>query len=333
MTILDKKLETAKTVLILGHVRPDGDCIGSCLGLYNYLETVYPQIKAQVCLEEPAGKFAYLKGFDQISTLFPQDTSYDLCLCLDCSDESRLGEGIRGLKLAEDSICIDHHITNTKYCRENVVLPEASSTCEVLFGLLDEEKITKETAECLYTGIVHDTGVFRYSCTSSKTMEIAGKLMDKGINFTEIIDGSFFRKTYVQNQILGRALLESITFLHGKCIFSVVRLKDMDFYGVTSKDLDGIIDQLRITEGVHCAIFMYEIEPQIFKVSLRSNTELDVAKIAGFFGGGGHVKAAGCTMSGTIYDVINNLSGHIEQQMIQLEGQKKEKEDDTCTTE
>ena len=157
--------------------------------------------------------------------------------------------------------------------------------------------------------------------------------MDKGINFTEIIDGSFFRKTYVQNQILGRALLESITFLHGKCIFSVVRLKDMDFYGVTSKDLDGIIDQLRITEGVHCAIFMYEIEPQIFKVSLRSNTELNVAKIAGFFGGGGHVKAAGCTMSGTIYDVINNLSGHIEQQMIQLEGQKKEKEDDTCTTE
>ncbi|HIT41661.1 MAG TPA: bifunctional oligoribonuclease/PAP phosphatase NrnA [Candidatus Caccovicinus merdipullorum] len=326
MTILDKKLEGTGTVLILGHVRPDGDCVGSCLGLLNYLENAYPQTKATVCLEAPAGKFGYMKGFDQIQTIFPQDTSYDLCICLDCSDKERLGAGAAAFQLAKDTLCIDHHITNRNYCAENVVEPNASSTCEVLFGLMDEAKITKETAACLYTGIVHDTGVFRYSCTSSKTMNIAGKLMDKGIDFSSIIDDSFFRKTYVQNQILGRALLESITFLHGKCIFSVVRLKDMDFYGVTSKDLDGIVEQLRVTEGIHCALFLYEVEPQIFKVSMRSNTALDVAKIAGYFGGGGHVKAAGCTMSGSIYDVVNNLSGHIEKQILELEAKEEEKE-------
>ncbi|MDO5416297.1 MAG: bifunctional oligoribonuclease/PAP phosphatase NrnA [Lachnospiraceae bacterium] len=318
MSILDTKLNHVKTVLILGHVHPDGDCIGSALGLYNYLEAVYPQLEVTLCLEEPSVKFAYLKGFDQIRTDFTEGVSFDLCICLDCSDKERLGEGQNGLELAKDSLCIDHHITNTGYAADNVVIPEASSTCEVLFGLLDEGNITKEIAACIYTGIIHDTGVFKYSCTSAKTMEIAGKMMEKGIDFTSIIDGSFYQKTYVQNQILGRALLESVVFFHGTCIFSAVRKKDMDFYGVTSKDMDGIIDQLRVTEGVECAIFLYETEPQRFKVSLRSNSGLDVSKIAGFFGGGGHVKAAGCTMDGSIYDVINNLSKHIEKQMKEL---------------
>lgn len=332
MSVLDVKLNGVRNAAIIGHVRPDGDCVGSCLGLFNYLEAVYPQVETKVYLEAPDRKFGYLNGFDQIQTVFAQEVSFDLCICLDCSDEERLGEGREIFRLAKDSICIDHHITNTRYAGENVVEAEASSTCEVLFGLMEEERITRETAECLYTGIIHDTGVFKYSCTSAKTMAIAGKLMETGIDFTNIIDGSFYRKTYLQNQILGRALLESVVFLDGKCIFSVVRLKDMKFYGVTSKDLDGIVEQLRVTEGVECAIFMHEIEAQVYKVSLRSTNDLDVAKIAGYFGGGGHVKAAGCTMSGSIYDVVNNLSGHIEEQLHELE-EKKAAEDGSCTTE
>lgn len=332
MSVLDVKLNGVRNAAIIGHVRPDGDCVGSCLGLFNYLEAVYPQVETKVYLEAPDRKFGYLNGFDQIQTVFAQEVSFDLCICLDCSDEERLGEGREIFRLAKDSICIDHHITNTRYAGENVVEAEASSTCEVLFGLMEEEQITRETAECLYTGIIHDTGVFKYSCTSAKTMAIAGKLMETGIDFTNIIDGSFYRKTYLQNQILGRALLESVVFLDGKCIFSVVRLKDMKFYGVTSKDLDGIVEQLRVTEGVECAIFMHEIEAQVYKVSLRSTNDLDVAKIAGYFGGGGHVKAAGCTMSGSIYDVVNNLSGHIEEQLHELE-EKKSAEDGSCTTE
>lgn len=332
MSVLDVKLNGVGNAAIIGHVRPDGDCVGACLGLFNYLEAVYPQVEAKVYLEVPDRKFGYLNGFGQIQAVFAQEASFDLCICLDCSDEERLGEGREIFRLAKDSICIDHHITNTRYAGENVVEAGASSTCEVLFGLMEEGRITRETAECLYTGIIHDTGVFKYSCTSAKTMAIAGKLMETGIDFTNIIDGSFYRKTYLQNQILGRALLESVVFLDGKCIFSVVRLKDMKFYGVASKDLDGIVEQLRVTEGVECAIFMHEIEAQIYKVSLRSTNDLNVAKIAGYFGGGGHVKAAGCTMSGSIYDVVNNLSGHIEEQLHELE-EKKAAEDGSCTTE
>lgn len=206
-------------------------------------------------------------------------------------------------------------MTNRGYCEENVVYPNASSTCEVLFDSLDQERISYEVAMCLYTGIIHDTNVFKNSNTSAHTMEIAGKLMEKGIPFGKIIDETFFRKTYVQNQILGRALLESISFMDGKCIFAAVRQKDMDFYGADNSDLDGIVEQLRVTDGVECAIFLHETESHVYKVSMRSNCQVDVSKVAAYFGGGGHVRAAGCTMMGSVHDVINNLSIHIAEQM------------------
>ncbi len=315
MSFLETILKDVKDVAIIGHVRPDGDCVGSCLAAYNYLEENYPDIHAVVYLEKPSVKFSYLKNIDRIVSNFGRDESYDLCICLDSSDTLRFGEAVKYLNTAKKSLCVDHHITNIGYGTENVVKGDASSTCEVLYGLLDESKISKAVAECIYTGIIHDTGVFKYDCTSAKTMEIAGKMMGKGINFSSIIDDSFYRKTYIQNQILGRALLESITFHDGKCIFSAISKKEMDFYEVGSADMDGIIDQLRITEGVECAIFIYETACREYKVSLRSTTELDVSKIAVYFGGGGHKKAAGCTMTGSVHDVINNLSDQIAKQL------------------
>ena len=314
MTVLEQMLEQTGSVVILGHVRPDGDCLGSTLGLYHYIQTNYPAVRAAVYLEESSPKFGYLTGYDAILHETDEER-YELCICLDCGDEERLGFFGVFLANASKSLCLDHHITNTRFCEVNLVSENASSTCEVLFEQLDEEKIDKAAAECLYTGLIHDTGVFKYSCTSARTMEIAGKLMAKGIDFGSIIDNSFYKKTYVQNQILGRALLESITFLDGKCIFSALRQSEMEFYGVNGKDMDGIIDQLRLTEGVEVAIFMYQTGPQEFKVSLRSQNAVDVSRIASYFGGGGHVRAAGCTMSGRIHDVVNNLSLHIAKQL------------------
>ncbi|WP_367567951.1 bifunctional oligoribonuclease/PAP phosphatase NrnA [Lacrimispora sp.] len=315
MSILDTMLEDVKTVAITGHIRPDGDCVGSCLAAYNYLAENHPEVEAVVHLEEPPVKFDYLMNFDRIVTDFSDDREYDLCICLDSGDVQRLGEGVKFLKTAKKSLCVDHHITNSRYAKENIVQDRASSTCEVLYGLFDENRISKAVAECIFTGIIHDTGVFKYDTTSPKTMEIAGKMMGKGIDFPKIIDDSFFRKSYIQNQILGRALLESITFHNGRCIFSAISKKDMDFYGVASEDMDGIIDQLRVTEGVECAIFMYETSCREYKVSLRSTTDLDVSRIAVYFGGGGHKKAAGCTMAGSVHDVVNNLSDQIVKQL------------------
>ena len=170
-------------------------------------------------------------------------------------------------------------------------------------------------AEFLYTGIINDTNVFKNNKTTPHTMEIAGKLMAKGVSFGKIIDETFFKRTYVQNQILGRALLESISFMDRKCIFAAVRQKDMDFYGAGSSDLDGIVEQLRVTDGVECAIFLHETENHVYKVSMRSNGKVNVAAIAMKHSGGGHVMAAGVTMTGTPDTIMAELLTDIEEQL------------------
>ena len=312
---LMEMVEAAGTIAIAGHVRPDGDCVGSCLAVCNYITEQHPEKTVDVYLETPPVKFSYLKQFERISSDSNTGKQYELCICLDSGDRERLGNNVVYLDTAKTSICIDHHITNKGYAASNFVNASASATCEFLYDFLDEEKISKEVAECIYTGIIHDTNVFKNSNTTAKTMEVAGVMMEKGINFSQIIDGSFYKKTYVQNQIMGRAVLESVLFLDGKCIFSVVRKQDMDFYGVEASDLDGIVDQLRVTDGVEVAIFLHETENHVYKVSMRSNNFVNVSKVASFFGGGGHVRAAGCTMSGSVHDVINNLSALIEKQI------------------
>ncbi len=310
------ELSQAATVAIAGHVRPDGDCVGSCMGLWLYIRDNFPKIRADVYLDPIPEAYCFIEGTDQILHSCEAAGAYDLFIALDAGDTERLGENAALLRKAKRTICIDHHVSNRGFAAENYIVPEASSTSELIFTLLDEEKVGKACAEALYMGIAHDTGVFLFPCTSSQTMCIAGKLMEKGIDFTRILDDTYYKKTYLQNQILGRALLESISLMGGKIVFSAIKLKDMDFYGVTSADLDGIVQQLRNTKGVEVAIFLYETGIQEFKVSMRSNSVVDVSVVAGYFGGGGHVRAAGCTMQGSIYDVVNNLTKHIEKQMI-----------------
>ena len=216
---------------------------------------------------------------------------------------------------AKETFCIDHHVSNGAFADHNYIVPDASSSSELVYRLLDSKKIDKSIAEALYMGIAHDTGVFQYSCTSPETMEIAADLMRKGIDGSSIIDKTYYEKTYIQNQILGRALLESMLILDGKCIISVVRKKEMEFFQAVPADLEGIVSQLRQTKGVEVAMFLHELAPQEFKVSLRSRGEVDVSEIASYFGGGGHVRAAGVTMHGSSHDVINNITGRIVLQL------------------
>ncbi|MDY3249317.1 MAG: DHH family phosphoesterase, partial [Candidatus Choladocola sp.] len=239
MINLAKELKNVQSVAIAGHVRPDGDCVGSCLGLYHYLKKNCPEIDTVVYLEAVPDAYTAIHGVSEICHEFDQQKVFDLFFCLDCADEGRLGGAANYLKNTKRTICIDHHISNGGFADINYIVPDASSTSELVFSVLDEKKMPVETAEALYMGIVHDTGVFRHSCTSPETMEIAAKLMRKGINSSRIINETYYDKTYHQNQILGRALLESILLLDGKIIFSAVKKKEMDFYGVEPSDLDG----------------------------------------------------------------------------------------------
>ncbi len=311
-----KETENASEIGIIGHIRPDGDCVGSCLSLYNYLRNAYRDTEKRITvfLEKPGEIYSYLKGYDEIDSTFAF-RKLDVCFSLDVSTLDRLGDGVKLFSGAFRSICIDHHVSNPGFGQLNHIDPNASSTAEVLMDLYEDRFIDVEVAKAVFTGIVHDSGVFQYSCMSRKSFETVGRLCDYDFDRTEIIDESFYEKTYVQNQILGRTLLESILFMDGKCIAGSVSRKVMDFYNVEPKDLDGIVNQLRVTKGVEVAIFMYELHSQEYKVSMRSNGKVDVAKIAELFGGGGHVRAAGCTMNGTVYDVLNNLSMQIDRQL------------------
>nr|MBP3598290.1 bifunctional oligoribonuclease/PAP phosphatase NrnA [Eubacterium sp.] len=312
MSMLVEEIKKADTIAIGGHVRPDGDCVGSCMGLYSYIVEQFPEKNVTVYLEEIPASFAYL----EIPEAYEEKTnSYDLFLSLDCGSSDRLGDAESIMNQAKRVVNIDHHISNTMFGDENHVEAKASSTSEVLCGLLEMEKISFFSAQAFYTGIIHDTGVFKHSNTSARTMEFAGQLMEKGIPYGTIIDESFYQKTYKQLQIMGRCLLESVRVMDGKCIFSVVSQHTMDFYEAKPSDLDGVIDELRTTEGVEVAILLTQKDTVEYKVSMRSNQIVDVSKIATFFGGGGHIRAAGCTVKGSAYDVINNLTEHIEKQL------------------
>jgi phosphoesterase RecJ-like protein len=311
--ILSDILKDVKSVGITGHIRPDGDCTGSVLALYNYIVENMPEIDVDLYLEQPGSEFYYLKNIDKIKNT-PEDKKYDVFFVLDCSSLDRIEPFISCFNNASKTVCIDHHVSNTGFTDLSKIEPQASSACEVLYGTMDADKISRNVAECIYTGIIHDTGVFKYSCTSKKTMEIAGEMMEKGIDYSDIIDNTFYKKTYVQNQILGRALLESVLFYDGKCIFTTVTMDEMEFYGVTGRELGGIVEQLRLTDGVEVAIFLYQTGEEEYKVSLRSKKKIDVAAIATQFGGGGHVRAAGYTAKGSVYQIINSIGELIEKQ-------------------
>lgn len=305
----------AKTIGIAGHIRPDGDCIGSCMTLYNYIEKNFPDIQVKVYLEKIKDKFLFIKNSEKIDSNGYDGTEYDLFFSLDCADLERLGLNKEFFEHAKRTACIDHHISNGGYADYNYILPNASSACEVLYDLLDVSLFDKSIAEPMYTGIAHDSGVFRFQSTTSKTMNVAGEMLDFGINANKILEETYYKKTYAQSQAAGRLQLESVRFMDNRCIFAYATTKLMDFYGVTTKDLDSVVAQLRNIEGIEVAIFMYQIGEMKYKVSMRSQDLVDVSVIASYFGGGGHVRAAGFDTVGDVHDIINNISEQIEKQM------------------
>lgn len=303
MNKLIELIESANSVAITGHISPDGDCTGATLGLYNYIIDNYSQKKVKVCLEKPSLKFSYMNGFDCISE--KPFLEAELLVSLDASDRERLGDRAVLLESAKTSICVDHHVTNTRFAKCNIVEDFRSSTCELLYTLFDDSKISKNTAICLYTGIIHDSGVFRYQSTTKETMEIGGALIAKGFNFTKIIDDTFFKKDFNAKRLLGWVLLNAKLEFEGRCCYGVVEYDTWSRYISDKKKMDGIIENLRNINGVEIALFMYETAKDEYKVSLRS-IDKNVSNIAVAVGGGGHIRAAGATVHGNIKDLLNN---------------------------
>ncbi len=314
MKRIEEYLEGIQKVAITGHTSPDGDCVGSCLAMLNYLCDNYPQITAHVYLKEAKDVFDYLPLIDEIRH---EDTGeqYDMLILLDISSKTRIDFCDKILERTAQTLCIDHHLTNTGDFTWFDNDPDASSACEVLYRHLDPEKISLNCAVCLYTGIVHDTGVFQYSNTSAETMRIAGEMMEKGVPFTKIIDESFFQKTYLQNRVLGEILAESKVYLDGLVVVGSITRERRWQLGVKPIDLDSVVAQLRNTKGTDVAIFLYQLDDGVYKISLRSREKVDVSRIAAEYDGGGHIRASGCKINEKPEVIIDSLLALIKEQL------------------
>lgn len=330
--IIDDYLSEARTVAIFGHVRPDGDCAGSTLGILNYIRDNYPEIKADIFLENFPECYNILRHANEARKNFEPSNSansseqecsskspiqqYDLAFLMDTPSFERVGaNGEPCIKAAKKTINIDHHISNPlNLCTVNIVEPEASSASEVLFFQLDAQKISKETASCLYLGIVHDTGAFKFSCTGKRTMTAVGDLIEKGVDFTRIINDTYYTRTYKQTLVTGFVMQNSKIGLDGKVIYSYITQEDMNRFGVIPVELSNVIDTIREVGGTEVAIFIYPVNGKN-KISLRSNYVVDVNAIAHEFGGGGHVRAAGGDTMDAPEIVIEKLLSLIQKQL------------------
>lgn len=296
--IIDELLNDVETVAIFGHVRPDGDCAGSTLAIYNYIQDNYPKIKADIFLEPFPKCYEVLRGASSAQKTFGPESNngkpYDLAFLLDTPTFDRVGaNGEACIKAAKKTCNIDHHISNPlNLCTKNFVEPDASSASEVLFFLLDANRISKETANCLYLGIVHDTGAFKFSCTSKRTMNVVGELIEKRVDFSKIINETYYTRTYRQTVVTGFIMQNCKMALNDKVVYSYITQEDIDKFQVPPVELHNVIDTIREVGGTEVAIFLYPVNGK-YKISLRSNYVVDVNKVAKEFGGGGHMRAAG----------------------------------------
>lgn len=309
---LIQAIEEAKSIGISGHIRPDGDCIGSTVGLYNYVRKNYPDKLCRLYLEQIPAEIK--NAIDAPDTLDGTDdeTVFELFVSLDSSSPDRLGPNQALFERAKLKYVIDHHKTNTFFGDINIVADEMGACAEVLFDLLDYEKMDLSIAAPLYLGIVHDTGVFKYSSTKRHTMETAGKLLELGVDAAKIIDGTFYEKSWNQNKLLALALNKAELYQDGYTAVTIITRADLESVCCKMTETDGIVEQLRLTRGVEIAAFIREDGDNFYKISLRSkNGEIDVSQIAVRYGGGGHERAAGFNVNGDINVFVKELLDQI----------------------
>jgi len=309
---LTKLVEQNEHIYIMGHVNPDGDCVGATLALALLLEKQGSHVK--VLLKDVPDTYEYLPLGRYVQEEVPNEV--DLLITLDSGDRDRFGIYNELLSIAKTIVNIDHHISNPQYGDYNIVDGHMSSTCELLYTMMDDKSLCdKEIASCLYTGIIYDTGIFKHSNTTAHTHQVAGALIEYGINFSEIINTVFFYKSY-KGLLVQKIAIERIEILEDNQIsISYITVDDMKSLKAYKKHTESIVQMLNEIKGVRCAVFIYEIKSGIFKVSLRAKDTIDVCAVAKAFGGGGHIKAAGCTIESDIEDVKSKLLYEIKKQL------------------
>ncbi len=297
-----KEINKAETFVVLAHENPDGDAIGSSLGMCTFLKELGKN-DVDVLFKEYPETFKFLPNFDMIKSE-PSHEKYDMAIVVDCPNTDRVGKEYRKfIETAKVIVQFDHHLRNSMFGDYNVVNPVAPACAQILVSSFEYLKIdiSKDVAICLLAGIITDTGGFRFNSTTTETFEYAAWCLSKGINVSKVYKEAMMTKTKSQFNAEKLALDRLKFFADDKITFTYITKKDIEELGIKPGELEGIAGIGVTIKDVEVAIFAREKEDG-FKVSFRSNN-IDVADICMLFGGGGHKLAAGCLIDADIEEV------------------------------
>jgi len=310
-------LAAAGEILITAHIDPDGDAVGSCLGLKIALR--HRGKTADVVLESPLpASLLFLPEADTIRRPDEVRTRYGTAFVLDSSSLDRVGSVAQktlapGARIA----VIDHHWGNEGFGDIRLVDPGASATAELVYDLIEALRVplSPPIAECLYTGILSDTGGFRYANTSSRTLRVAARLVEEGARSSVVAEALYATKTAPSLRILGLALASLETKGGGKIGAMTISREMFEKAGAKPEDADGIVQYAKDLAGARVGVLIQETGPDEIRASLRSDGTVDVNQVASQFGGGGHRNAAGLRVQGRLETVRQDLFRALERAM------------------
>ena len=305
---LDISIKDSKNILLVSHINPDGDTLGSICAMYHLIKDNYKKKCDMVIVSKLPSVYEFLPEISNAKFIEDIDLSreYDLVINLDVASIDRCSDAKILFDKAKKTFNIDHHETNNSYADENIIKPFASATGEVLYEIAKELgwNISKDCATCLYTAILTDTGGFRFTNTSPKTMVYAGELISAGVNPSDV-----FQKCYesqskdmvlFQSYCVNKAKFEN----NDKIAYTEVYKKDLEKFNYNGDDFtDGLTEKLRSIKTTEVAFVIKELNATTSKLSMRSRSK-DIAKICSTFGGGGHKLAAGAVIKADVKNAV-----------------------------
>ena len=303
-------LRENQSFLVVSHARPDGDAIGSALGMLHLLEGMGKTVTVAFADPIPS-TYACLPGSGRIARGIPPGMVPDVAILLECDSIERTGFAETPARML---VNIDHHQSGRHFADFNWIDPEACAVGAMVYDLAvaSGAEITPEIASCLYVAILTDTGSFTYASTSASTFGLAEHLLECGADSTGISQAIYFSNSQSKVRLLGVAL--SNMEIEGEIAWSLVTRDEMLRSSAAAEDCEGIVNYLIGIAGVRAAVFLRELPAgDCFRLNLRSKGSVDVAEIAERFAGGGHRNASGCTITGPIEEVAERVLGALRE--------------------
>ncbi len=302
-----RALQASRHALIISHIIPDGDCIGSSLALGMGLSR-----KGISCHcvngDQVPEMYRFLQGSEQFLLPGQVPEQLDTLVLVDCSDPERTGPVLQQMMhKGRLVINIDHHVSNTMFGHLNLVEPRAAAAGELIYRILQElgVEVDAPIATALYTALVTDTGSFQYQNTTAETLRLAAELVDRGAQLSAIAHHIWESKPLSAMLLLKKVLPTLELAAGGRVAWVVLPKKVMDEVGACSEHCEGLVNYPRSIKGVELALFFREMEPGTVKIGFRSKSYVDVNILASRFGGGGHRRAAGCVLEGQLDEVVD----------------------------